>query len=113
MAGALAMLAFALLANFYPALSQGDDIRHSISWMPSLGLDLTLRLTGFTWLFALIILGIGVLVMLYARYYMSHQDPVPRFFAFLQAFMGSMLGIVLSGNLIQIVFFWEMTSLFS
>jgi multicomponent K+:H+ antiporter subunit A len=81
--------------------------------MPSLGLDLTLRLTGFTWLFALIILGIGVLVMLYARYYMSHQDPVPRFFAFLQAFMGSMLGIVLSGNLIQIVFFWEMTSLFS
>src|SRR3546814_20610262 len=44
---------------------------------------------------------------------MSSDDPVSRFFAFLMAFMGSMLGMVLSGNLIQIAFFWEMTSLFS
>src|SRR3546814_20800672 len=44
---------------------------------------------------------------------MSAEDPVPRFFAFLQAFMGAMLGIAVSGNLIQIAFFWELTSLFS
>ena len=44
---------------------------------------------------------------------MSPEDPVPRFFAFLLAFMGAMLGVVLSGNLIQLVFFWELTSLFS
>ena len=44
---------------------------------------------------------------------MSPADPVPRFFSFLLAFMGAMLGIVLSGNLIQLVFFWELTSLFS
>ena len=44
---------------------------------------------------------------------MSPDDPVPRFFSFLLAFMGSMLGMVLSGNLIQLVFFWELTSLFS
>src|ERR687894_626809 len=44
---------------------------------------------------------------------MPPSDPVPRFFSFLLAFMGSMLGIVLSGNLIQLVFFWELTSLFS
>src|SRR5690606_1997239 len=37
-------------------------------------------------------------------------DPVPRFFSFLLAFMGSMLGVVLSGNLIQLVIFWELTS---
>ena len=55
----------------------------------------------------------AVLVVLYARYYMSPADPVPRFFSFLLAFMGAMLGIVLSGNLIQLVFFWELTSLFS
>jgi multicomponent K+:H+ antiporter subunit A len=47
------------------------------------------------------------------RYYMSPQDPVPRFFAFFLAFMGAMLGLVISGNLIQLVFFWELTSLFS
>ena len=50
---------------------------------------------------------------LYARYYMSPADPVPRFFSFFLAFMGAMLGVVLSGNLIQLVFFWELTSLFS
>src|SRR2546423_15413492 len=44
---------------------------------------------------------------------MSPADPVPRFFSFLLAFMGAMLGIVLSGNLLQLVFFWELTSLFS
>jgi multicomponent K+:H+ antiporter subunit A len=64
-------------------------------------------------MFAILITGIGLLVVLYARYYMSPADPLPRFFSFLLAFMGAMLGIVLSGNLIQLVFFWELTSLFS
>ncbi|KAG1529900.1 hypothetical protein G6F50_017683 [Rhizopus delemar] len=44
---------------------------------------------------------------------MSPEDPVPRFFSFFQAFMAAMLGVVLSGNLIQLVMFWEMTSLAS
>src|SRR5690606_21318033 len=56
---------------------------------------------------------IGVLVVLYARYYMSEDDPVPRFFSFLLAFMGSMLGIVVSGNVILLSVFWELTSLSS
>jgi multicomponent K+:H+ antiporter subunit A len=68
---------------------------------------------GFAWVLALLITGIGFLVVLYARYYMSPADPLPRFFSLLLAFIGSMLGIVLSGNLIQLVFFWELTSLFS
>jgi multicomponent K+:H+ antiporter subunit A len=63
--------------------------------------------------FAALITGIGFLVVIYARYYMSPADSAPRFFSFLLAFMGAMLGIVLSGNLIQLVFFWELTSLFS
>ena len=61
----------------------------------------------------MLVTGIGFLVVLYARYYMSPNDPVPRFFSFLLAFMGSMLGIVIAGNLIVLVFFWELTSIFS
>ncbi|MCZ2089483.1 MAG: monovalent cation/H+ antiporter subunit A, partial [Burkholderiales bacterium] len=57
--------------------------------------------------------GMGTLVVVYARYYMSPDDPVPRFFSFFLAFMGAMLGIVLSGNLIQMAMFWELTSLAS
>jgi multicomponent K+:H+ antiporter subunit A len=78
--------------------------------MPKLGLFVSLRMDGFAWLFAMLVSVMGMLVVLYARYYMSAADPVPRFFSFLMAFMGAMLGTVLSGNLIQLVVFWELTS---
>ncbi|RZA27165.1 MAG: monovalent cation/H+ antiporter subunit A, partial [Proteobacteria bacterium] len=113
LAGIVAAASIAILALFYPAVSDGGTVHQMTAWIPSLGLDFAIRLTGFSWLFAILVLGIGLLVVLYARYYMSPEDPVPRFFAFLLAFMGSMLGVVLSGNLIQIAFFWELTSLFS
>ena len=113
LAGVTALIGAALVVGFYPQIAGGTIVRVEIPWLPSLGLNLTLRLDGFSWLFSVLVLGIGALVMLYARYYMSPEDPVPRFFAFLLAFMGSMLGLVLSGNLIQIAFFWELTSLFS
>ncbi len=91
----------------------GGVVRHTVPWISGLGLDLSLRMDGYAWIFAVMICGIGVLVVTYARYYMSPEDPVPRFFSFLLAFMGSMLGIVLSGNILQMAFFWEMTTLFS
>src|SRR5690606_15067457 len=84
-----------------------------IAWLPELGLNPVFRLDGLGWLFTMMISGIGFLIVLYARYYMSPEDPAPRFFSFLLAFMGAMLGIVLSGNLIQLVIFWELTSVFS
>jgi multicomponent K+:H+ antiporter subunit A len=91
----------------------GGVIRQEIAWLPSLGLDLVIRMDGFAWMFAMLVLGIGLLVVAYSRYYMSPADPVPRFYSFFLGFMGSMLGMVLSGNLIQLVLFWELTSLFS
>ncbi|MDR1967251.1 MAG: monovalent cation/H+ antiporter subunit A [Burkholderiaceae bacterium] len=97
----------------YPALRDGAVLRQEVEWVPSAGLNLLLRVDGLAWMFALLVLGIGFLVAVYARYYMAKDDPVPRFFSFFLAFMGAMLGVVLSGNLIQLVFFWELTSLFS
>jgi len=113
LAGVIALAGCAILIACFPHIAGGTVLRYELPWLPTLGLNLTLRLDGFTWLFAALVLGIGALVILYARYYMSAEDPVPRFFAFLQAFMGAMLGIIVSGNLIQIAFFWELTSLFS
>ena len=113
LAGAIALIGLALVAADYPHITDGRVIRYRVEWIPDLGLEFVLRLDGFAWIFAMLITGIGFLVVLYARYYMSPADPVPRFFSFLLAFMGAMLGIVLSGNLIQLVFFWELTSLFS
>src|SRR5450432_2166591 len=68
---------------------------------------------GLAWAFALIICGIGALVVLYTRYYLSAEDPPARFFALLLAFMGAMLGVVLADNLILLVVFWELTSVSS
>jgi multicomponent K+:H+ antiporter subunit A len=113
LAGAVALAGTALAILLYSRISGGAVIRAGIEWLPSLGLDLILRLDGLSWVFAFLVLGVGFLIVLYARYYMSPEDPVPRFFSFLLAFMGSMLGLVLSGNLVQLAFFWELTSLFS
>ena len=113
LAGAIALIGWVLVAASYPRVIDGGVIRYQLAWMPEFGLDFTVRMDGFAWIFAMMITGVGFLIVLYARYYMSPADPVPRFFSFLLAFMGAMLGIVLSGNLIQLVFFWELTSLFS
>src|SRR5690349_618382 len=113
LAGAVALAGTLLVVSLYPRISDGTLIRVGLEWLPSLGLDLILRLDGLSWVFAFLVLAVGFLVVLYARYYMSSEDPVPRFFSFLLAFMGSMLGLVLSGNIVQLAFFWELTSLFS
>ncbi|HEX7079709.1 MAG TPA: monovalent cation/H+ antiporter subunit A [Gammaproteobacteria bacterium] len=113
LAGAVAIACTVLVAGLYPEVTSGGVVRTVVPWLPQLGLDLHFRMDGFAWLFALLVSLMGALVVLYARYYMSPEDPVPRFFSFLLAFMGAMLGIVLSGNLIQLVVFWELTSLTS
>ncbi|HEV7458168.1 MAG TPA: monovalent cation/H+ antiporter subunit A [Roseococcus sp.] len=113
LAGGVALAGLALVWTAYPTISQGGVLRAEFAWVPQLGLNFVLRMDGLAWLFAGMVTGIGALVVVYARYYMSSEDPVPRFFAFLLAFMGAMTGLVLSGNLIQLAFFWEMTSLFS
>jgi len=111
--GIVATALTALAVLFYGAVAAEHVLRTEIPWLPDLGLNIIIRLDGLSWLFMAMISGIGALVVLYAHYYMSPKDPVPRFFALLLAFMGAMLGMVLSGNLIQLVLFWELTSIFS
>jgi len=113
LAGLVALVCAAQVAWLFPHIAEGNVLRQQITWLPSIGINLIFRLDGFAWLFCMLVLGIGALVVLYARYYMSASDPVPRFFSFFLAFMGSMMGVVLSGNLVQLVLFWELTSLFS
>jgi multicomponent K+:H+ antiporter subunit A len=106
-------LALALLVPLIPDVLAGEVIRYGFSWLPLLGLNFSLQLDGLSLLFTLLILGIGLLVILYARYYLSERDSMPRFYACLLLFMLAMLGIVLSGNLLQMWFFWELTSISS
>ncbi|MGC3985490.1 MAG: monovalent cation/H+ antiporter subunit A [Pseudorhodoferax sp.] len=113
LAGLVALGCAVHLGMQFPQLTGGNVLREEYLWLPTLGVNLVFRLDGFAWLFGMLVTGIGTLVVLYARYYLSASDPVPRFFSFFLAFMGSMMGVVLSGNLVQMVLFWELTSLFS
>lgn len=113
LSGGVAIAAFIIVACLYPSVVNGNVARYTLAWLPELGLNFTLRIDGFAWIFSVLITGIGFLVVLYARYYMSPKDPVPRFFSFLLAFMGAMQGMVISGNIILLTIFWELTSIFS
>ncbi len=103
----------AILGWLTPSVLDGQVVRTLVPWLPQIGLDFTLRLDGLAWMFAGLVLGIGALVVLYARYYLSPQDNAHRFYCYLLLFMGAMLGMVLSGNLLLLMIFWEMTSISS
>src|SRR5690625_2583580 len=109
----IAVLCALCTLYYLPSFLHGQTPAVSAHWTPAHDLKFSLRLDGFAWLFSLIITVMCAFIALYAHYYLSPKDPVRRFFVFLQVFMGSMLGVVLSGNLIQLVIFWELTSLSS
>ncbi|OCX66959.1 monovalent cation/H+ antiporter subunit A [Thioclava sp. SK-1] len=106
----LALLGLLLNA---PAVLSGEVVRARIDWLPSLGLNAEFMIDGLGLMFATLILGIGLLVILYARYYLSNRDPVGNFYTYLLLFQGAMVGIVLSDNVLLLLIFWELTSLSS
>jgi len=112
-AGATALCALLALLPAARLAMAGETLLWRAEWVPEVGLSIALRLDGLGLLFALMILMIGLLVILYARYYLAEADPMGRFYAYLLLFMGSMLGVVLSENLIQLLIFWELTSISS
>jgi multicomponent K+:H+ antiporter subunit A len=112
-AGGVALAGVGLLLAMAPAVFGGAVPTWRIDWLPQLGLGFGFRLDGLAWLFALLITGIGALVVLYGAWYLDPKDPAPRFFSFLLLFMGAMLGVVLADNLLLLVLFWELTSLSS
>lgn len=112
-AGAATFISFALLLMLAPSVLNGEIPQYFATWLPSLGLEFSLRLDGLSLLFAGLILGIGLLIIVYAHYYLSSKDDSGRFFACMLLFMGSMLGIVTSDNLILLWMFWELTSISS
>ena len=104
---------FAYFATWLPAVAGGAVGRAEMAWAPSLGVRFSIWLDGLSLFFALLVTGVGTLVFLYGRFYLGEREDHPRFFASMLLFMGSMLGAVLSANLIALFVFWELTSLSS
>jgi len=113
LAAAAALGALGLLAASWPTVAAGQVLGWRHDWLDAIGLHLSLRLDGLAFTFALLIAGIGLLVIVCARYYLPRVASTVRFFTLLMLFMGAMLGVVLSGNLLLMLMFWEMTSIVS
>ena len=117
---AFGVLALVPLATFLWLLSRTGDVREgnppteTFSWVPSLDIDLAFRLGTLAWVLALIVSGIGALVLAYCAWYFDDDDPgLPVFAGTFVAFAGSMLGLVLSDDLLVLYVFWELTTVFS
>ncbi|WP_280768538.1 Na+/H+ antiporter subunit A [Salipaludibacillus daqingensis] len=110
------LVLFVYLISYLPTSDAPmATVKNSVPWVPSLDIHYTVFLDGLSLLFALLITGIGTLVVLYSIYYIANKkdEPLNNFYVYLLMFMGAMLGVVLSDNLIVIYVFWEVTSLSS
>ncbi len=101
------------LLSHAPAIMSGGIVQYRLEWLPAIGLNANFVLDGLGFLFAGLILGIGLLVILYARFYLGRQDPMGQFYTYLLLFQGAMVGVVISDNILLLLVFWELTSLTS
>jgi multicomponent Na+:H+ antiporter subunit A len=106
-------LAFAHFAGFLPEIAAGERVTGGFAWVPSLNLSFSWFIDGLSLTFALLITGIGALIVLYAGGYMKGHPQQGRFIGFILLFMGAMLGLVVSDSFLMLFVFWELTSITS
>jgi multicomponent Na+:H+ antiporter subunit A len=107
----LPILLFSYFISYLSITANQQSVTKSFSWIPSLGIDFTAKVDGLGLLFSLLITGIGALVVLYSIYYLDkNKEQLNTFYVYLLLFMGAMLGVVLSDNLLVLYTFWEFTS---
>src|SRR5690606_19864395 len=107
------LILFLYFGYFMMNLQEESSLLLHYKWIPSLGINLDFKLDGLSMLFSLLITGIGTLIYFYASDYLKNAHYLNRFYCYLTLFMGSMLGLVLSDNLITVFMFWELTSITS
>ncbi|GLF91964.1 Na(+)/H(+) antiporter subunit A [Bacillus safensis] len=110
----LPILLFTYFIQMLHITSNGRTLFSQAEWIPSLGMNFTVYVDGLSLLFALLITGIGALVVLYSIFYLSKEkEQLGSFYMYLLMFMTAMLGVVLSDNMVVLYLFWELTSISS
>ena len=106
---------FSYFMSYLPRIctTECEVFTFTYPWIRSLGIQLSFYLDGLSMIFALIITGVGMMVIFYSGAYFKGHPQHGRFYLYILIFMGSMLGVVMAENLITIFVFWELTSLSS
>ncbi|RKD73456.1 multicomponent Na+:H+ antiporter subunit A [Sinobaca qinghaiensis] len=110
----LPLILFVVLGSWLVDISEGETMLYTLSWIPSYGINLSFYVDGLSLVFGFLISGIGALVVLYSIFYLSKtRELLHNFYVYMLLFMGAMLGVVFSDNLIGFYLFWELTSISS
>ena len=105
--------AFGILLLALPPIQDGSGLSWQFPWIQSSTIQGSLYLDNLSAVFALLVTGIGTLIVVYSGYYFKGDRSVWRFLVYMFLFMFAMLGLVLAGNLVLLFIFWEMTSVTS
>ena len=113
-AAVLPALAFVHAVLLAPAVLAGDIPFEEYSWIPALGVSLSMRMDVLGWLLTLVVTGVGALVLVYCRWYFRGKTRgVGQFSAVLLGFAGAMYGLVLTDDIVVLIMLWEATSVLS
>ena len=108
------LTAFGWAVAHSASVQAGNVPTETVTWVPVLGLDLALSMGTLQWVMALLVTGVGCLVLFYcARYFDDDEPGLGGFAGVLVAFAGAMLGLILADNLLLLYVFWELTTVFS
>jgi multicomponent Na+:H+ antiporter subunit A len=104
---------FLIFLGHLDTVAAGTAVSGGFAWSPTLGVDFAWRLDGLSLTFALLISGIGTLIVLYSGGYLKDHPGQGRFHAFILLFSAAMLGVVVSDSLLMLFIYWELTSITS
>ncbi len=106
------VIGFGASLGFFAGTSNPQTI-YLFSWIPAVGADAAILWDPLSALLTMIVTGVGALIHLYSIGYMHGDDRYPRFFAFLNLFIASMMILVLASNFAVMFVGWELVGLSS
>lgn len=110
----LSVIPFAIVVFLLRHIASDNEVLEwTHAWMPTLGVDLSLRISGYETLFLLLVSFIGGLIVIYAGAYLHGHPHLGRFYLVILLFMASMLGVIAADDILLLFVFWELTSITS
>ncbi len=110
---AIAAVTAGLALSLVPSVWLGNGVASffNVNWIP--GLQAGVYIDSLSVLFTVLVAFFALIIAIYSLGYMKGEEGLTRYNYLLLLFIGSMIGLVLSDNLIQMFIFWEMVGLCS
>ncbi|MGC8940126.1 MAG: NADH-quinone oxidoreductase subunit L [Candidatus Bathyarchaeia archaeon] len=105
------IFAFSMVSDVYFNTLESPSL--TISWIPPLGINAGVYIDPLSVLLACLVTFFGFVITVYSLGYMAGEEGLTRYYFFMLLFIGSMTGLVMSDNFLQLFIFWEMVGLCS